>query len=295
MIIRRFNPIRSPQSSQGFLLACSAQKKSRPGFVKKESRETHFCLLYHSRPPLCVRAAHDLRHGCCSKGGGSSARPASSGFLVGDEERETAGSGSSGRGEDVSLRRLATELCREMPASKSFQSYLGRSLTLLTGLSAVLMVANDAVRPDLLASDFLIIAVLVDSASISRSSAVIFRFLVGFSQAKPEPESRRRDSSSCCLRRRRFEYEMTTNAVQAPSVKRAATAASIIHIRVESVVDVLVLEPVFESDGESRGVRVRRSEGIVAVSAQLAGSSGACCVCVSECVFLCVRTHEISW
>lgn len=180
-----------------------------------------------------------------------------------------------------------------MPASKSFQSYLGRSPKLLSGLSAVLMVAKDAVRPDLLASDFLIIAVRVDSASISRSSAVIFRFLVGFSQVKAE--SRRRDSSSCCLRRRRFEYEMTTNAVQAPSVKRAATAASIIHIRVESVADVLALESVFESDGESRGMRVRRTEGIVAVSAQLAGSSGACYVCVypSVCV-LCVRTRDIS-
>lgn len=233
------------------------------------------------------RAAHDLRHGCCSKGGGSSARPASSGFLAGDEERETAGAGSSGRGEDVDLRRLATELCLEMPASKSFQSYLGKSPKLLSGLSAVLMVANDAVRPDLLASDFLIIAVLVDSASISRSSAVILRFLVGFSQEKPE--SRCRDSSSCCLSRRRFEYEMTTNAVQAPSVRRAATAANIIHTRVESVVDVLV----FESGGESRGMRVRRTEGIVAVSAQLAGLLEACSVCVSVylCVLMCIHTR----
>ena len=73
-----------------------------------------------------------------------------------------------------------------MPASKSFQSYLSPSPELLSGLSAVLErceVAKDAVRPDLLASDFLIIAVLVDSASISRSSAVILRFLPGFSQA----------------------------------------------------------------------------------------------------------------
>lgn len=95
-----------------------------------------------------------------------------------------------------------------MPASKSFQSYLGRpSPELLSGLSAVLarsdVVANDAVRPDLLARDFLIIAVLVDSASISRSSAVILRLFVGFSQARPE--SRRCASSSCRLRRRRFE------------------------------------------------------------------------------------------
>lgn len=55
---------------------------------------------------------------------------------------------------------------------------------------------------------------------------------------------------------------MTTNAVQAPSDKRAATAASIIHIRIESV---------FESGCESRGVMERWTEGILAVSAQLAG------------------------
>lgn len=84
-----------------------------------------------------------------------------------------------------------------MPASKSFQSYLRPSPEPLSGPSAMLErseVAKDAVRPDLLASDFLIIAVLVDSASISRSSAVILRFLVGFSQARLEsrPESRRR-------------------------------------------------------------------------------------------------------
>lgn len=118
------------------------------------------------------------------------------------------GAGSSGMGEDVDLRRLATELCRETPASNSFQSYLGSRSPelLLSGLSALLMrsdVANDAVRPDLLARDFLIIAALVDSASISRSSAVIFRFFVGFSQERPE--SGRLDSSSCRLRRRRFE------------------------------------------------------------------------------------------
>lgn len=112
-------------------------------------------------------------------------------------------------GEDVDLRRLATELCRETtPASNSFQSYLGsRSPELLSGLSAVLMrsdVANDAVRPDLLARDFRIIAALVDSASISRSSAVIFLFLVvGFSQERPE--SGRLVSWSCRLSRRRFE------------------------------------------------------------------------------------------
>lgn len=47
---------------------------------------------------------------------------------------------------------------------------------------------------------------------------------------------------------------MTTSAEQAPSVKSAATAASIIHILVESV---------FESGGEPRGVRARRTEGIV--------------------------------
>lgn len=88
---------------------------------------------------------------------------------------------------------------------------------------------------------------------------------------------------------------MTTNVVQAPSVKRAATAASIIHIRVESVADVLALESVFESDGESRGMRVRWTEGIVAVSAQLAGPSGACSVCVSVCVcFVCTHTRYIS-
>lgn len=86
---------------------------------------------------------------------------------------------------------------------------------------------------------------------------------------------------------------MTTNAVQAPSVKRAATAASIIHIRVESVVDVLVLEPVFEFGGESRGIRVRRTEGILAVSAQSAGSSRACCVCVCVRVRVCVYAHTI--
>lgn len=176
----------------------------------KKSRDTLLLLLlYQPWPRLCSSApAHDLRQGCCSSGGGSSARPASSGFLLGDEERERAGAGSSGMGEDVDLRRLATELCREMPASKSFQSYLGSpSPELLSGLSAVLVrsdvVANDAVRPDLLARDFLIIAVLVDSASISRSSAVILRFFVSFSQARPE--SRRCASSSCRLRRRRFE------------------------------------------------------------------------------------------
>lgn len=180
----------------------------RPDFEEKEkSREIRFLLLYHIPGRRFVFGPpHDLRQGCCSSGGGSSARPASSGFLLGDEDRERAGAGSSGMGEDVDLRRLATELCREMPASNSFQSYLGRSPELLSGLSSVLArsdVANDAVRPDLLARDFLIIAALVDSASISRSSAVIFRFFVGFSQARPE--SRRCASSSCRLRRRRFE------------------------------------------------------------------------------------------
>lgn len=144
---------------------------------------------------------HGLIQGCCSSGGGSSARP-SKGFLLGDGERERVGAGSSGMGE-ADLLRDTTELCREIPASKSFQSYLGHSPSPspspspLSGLPAMLErseVAKDAVRPDLLASDFLIIAVLVDSASISRSSAVILRFLLGFSQARPEsrPESRRR-------------------------------------------------------------------------------------------------------
>jgi hypothetical protein len=162
---------------------------------------------------ISSKAAHDLRQGCCSIGGGSSARPASKGFLLGDDERERVGAGSSGKGE-ADLRKLATELCREMPASKSFQPYPSPSPELLlSGLSAVLErseVAKDAVLacPDLLASDFLIIAALVDSASSSRSSAVILRFLPGFSQAGPEsrPESRRRGSPSCCLRRRRFEW-----------------------------------------------------------------------------------------
>lgn len=84
-------------------------------------------MLNQSLPSLYVRVAYDLMHGCCSSGGGSSARPASNGFLLGDEERERAGAGSSGMGDDVDLRREATELCREMPASKSFQSYLGNS------------------------------------------------------------------------------------------------------------------------------------------------------------------------
>lgn len=56
---------------------------------------------------------------------------------------------------------------------------------------------------------------------------------------------------------------MTTSAVHAPRVRSAATAASITHTRVESVVDVVVLDSVFESEAESRGVRARRSEGIV--------------------------------
>lgn len=79
---------------------------------------------------------------------------------------------------------------------------------------------------------------------------------------------------------------MTTSAVQAPRVRRAATAASITHTRVESVVGVLVLESVYECDGESRGVRVRRTEGIVAVSAQPAR------VVVGQ--LLCVCVHTIS-
>lgn len=60
---------------------------------------------------------------------------------------------------------------------------------------------------------------------------------------------------------------MTTNAVQAPSVKSAATAASIIHTRDESV---------SASGDESRGVRVRRTEGIVA---PLYVYVRVCCLC----------------
>lgn len=223
------------------------------------------------------RVGHDLMHGCCSSGGGSSARPASSGFLLGDEDRDNVGAGSSGSG-DADLRRLAAELCRESPASSSFQSYLRPSLVVLSGLSAVLKrskVAKDADLPDLLASDFRIIAVLVDSASMSRSSAVIFRFLLNLSIGSiGKPGSRRRSSSSCFLRSRRFEKEITTNAVQAPSVRRAATAASIIQIRVESVVDVLVLE----SDVESRAARVKGTRGIVGsqLSSQERRVSGVC-------------------
>lgn len=187
-----------------------------------------------------------------------------------------------------------------MPASKSFQSYLGSpSPELLSGLSAVLErseVAKDAVRPDLLASDFLIIAALVDSASISRSSAVILRLLLGFSQARPEskPESRRRVSSSCCLRRRRFEKEMMTSVVQAPSVKSAATAASIIHTQFESVADeALEVESVSASGDESRGVRVKRTEGIVADLAQLAGGPSDL-LYESMGVYGYVRMHTVS-
>lgn len=63
---------------------------------------------------------------------------------------------------------------------------------------------------------------------------------------------------------------MTTSAVQAPRVRRAATAASITHTRVE-------FESVFESGSESRCVRVRRSEGIVV------NMSVYVCVCVFSC------------
>lgn len=81
---------------------------------------------------------------------------------------------------------------------------------------------------------------------------------------------------------------MTTSAVQAPRVRRAATAASITHTRVESVVDVVVLDSVFDSGCESRGVRARRSEGIVAVSAQLARviAGQLLCVCLYMCAFV---------
>lgn len=83
---------------------------------------------------------------------------------------------------------------------------------------------------------------------------------------------------------------MTTNAVHAPSVKRAATAASIIHTLFGSVVGVLVLEAVSVLGGESRGVRETRTEGIVAVqlsSAQLSVQvSQVAAVCVNRCACL---------
>lgn len=199
MIIHRCNPIKPPLGSQGFsgLHPISPSDFGRRKVVRRSAS------AISSRPPLLRRAVHDLKHGCCSSGGGISGRPASSGFLLGDEDRERVGAGISGSGEGVDLRRLATELCRDMPASKSFQSYLGPSPEPLSVVLMRSVVANDGVRPDLLARDFLIIAALVDSASSSRSSAVILRFLLGFSQARPG--SCRRVSSSCCLRRRRFE------------------------------------------------------------------------------------------
>jgi hypothetical protein len=76
---------------------------------------------------------------------------------------------------------------------------------------------------------------------------------------------------------------MTTSAVQAPSVKSAATAATMIHTRVEAAdVEVEALESVSAPSpcGESRGVRVTRTEGIVALVA-------LCKICVCMRLYVC--------
>lgn len=163
------------------------------------------------------------------------------------------------------------ELCRDMRDSNSFQSHFrpsplpdpdpvpGRLV-----LEAVDPERSD--RPDRLARLFLIMCSLVDSASRARSSAVILRLLLGgFSSRNGFLV---RASSSCCFTIWRFEMVRATSVMQAENVRRAVTAAMIIHVLNEFVMssefcaaDVVVEFWVAASRGMSTDGNVAPHEG----------------------------------
>lgn len=127
------------------------------------------------------------------------------------------------------------ELCRESRDSNSFQSYFRPSPLPVPGRLVLEAVdAERSERPDRLARLFLMICSLVDSAS----SAVIHRLLLkSFSSKHGFLE---RPSSSCCFTIRRFEMVIVMSIMQAEKVKRAVTAAMMIHI-----LNVVVISGVF--------------------------------------------------
>lgn len=196
-----------------------------------------------------------LKHGCCSRSGGGSTRSSCKGNRLRDADLDIAGCGRSGNG-DMDLvrciRRLAAEAGRESLISISFSIprlwLLGwRKLAagcsvILLALSSVMwlpMVLMDGERIDLLAKDFRIMASRCSSASCIWSSAVNLRLLLN--SFGPRQGSRNRASSNCRFSMRRFEKEIKTSAMHDPRAKSAATAATMIHGRVEFLSLLLLL------------------------------------------------------